>query len=185
MNGRIPACAAPPETGALNRASIAHSQTALVIALGAGALALIAPPLALLALAGLGAHALMRGEAVRIDLAALVGPIVAALIVGAFAGLAGAIGVLFVWRLVADARWSIDQLAARVHRLRRQGLRVLVRVDYDRGQSVPPAGDELALAEYLGYLRRLARDGDGRVAGAAEVQPRGAHRPGPELRRLP
>jgi hypothetical protein len=58
----------------------------------------------------------------------------------------------------ADVRWGIDQLAARVHRARQQGLRVLVRVDFDRGQSLPPAGDELALSEYLGYLRRLARD---------------------------
>lgn len=109
MNGRIPTCAVAPETGALSRASITHSQVALTIALGAGALALVAPPVALLALAGLGAHALMRADAVRIDLAALAGPIVAALVVGAFVGLAGAIGVLFVWRLIADTRWSIAE----------------------------------------------------------------------------
>lgn len=109
MNGRIPACAAAPEPGTSGRASIGHSQIALLVALGAGALALIAPPLALLALAALGAHALVRAEAVRINLATLAGPIVAALMVGAFVGLAGAIGVLFVWRLIADARWSIAE----------------------------------------------------------------------------
>jgi hypothetical protein len=43
------------------------------------------------------------------DVAGLAGPIVAALIVGAFVGLAGAIGVLFVWRMVADTRWSVGE----------------------------------------------------------------------------
>jgi hypothetical protein len=53
--------------------------------------------------------------------------------------------------------WGIDDLAARVVRIR-PGLRVLVRVDYEESQSVPPVGDYLALTEYLDYLRRLARD---------------------------
>jgi hypothetical protein len=44
-----------------------------------------------------------------------------------------------------------------------QGLRVLVRVDYAPGQSLPPAGDAIALDGYLGYMRRLARDA--RLAG--------------------
>ena len=61
-------------------------------------------------------------------------------------------------RLADEEYWGIDDLAARVHQATAQGLRVLVRVDYDRGQSLPPAGDNLALAEYLAYLRRLARD---------------------------
>jgi hypothetical protein len=79
------------------------------IAMSAGAVALIAPPAALLVVAALGAHALMRRETPRVDLVALAGPGFAALIVGAFVGLAGAIGVLFVWRLIADARWSIRE----------------------------------------------------------------------------
>lgn len=57
-----------------------------------------------------------------------------------------------------DAHWGADQLAERVHQATTKGLRVLVRVDYDRGQSLPPTGDHLALSEYLRYLQRLARD---------------------------
>ncbi len=92
MNGRIPELITP-----------------LLAALCVGGAALLYPPLALLALAGLGARALMRADSVRIDVAGLAGPIVAALIVGAFVGLAGAIGVLFVWRMVADTRWSVGE----------------------------------------------------------------------------
>jgi hypothetical protein len=51
-------------------------------------------------------------------------------------------------RLAEADYWGIDDLAARV----------LVRVDYDQGQSLPPTGDGEALAGYLAYLRRLARD---------------------------
>jgi hypothetical protein len=54
--------------------------------------------------------------------------------------------------------WSIDRLAERVQAAAAKGLRVLVRVDYDRGQSIPPSEDQVALAEYLTYLKRLARD---------------------------
>jgi hypothetical protein len=60
--------------------------------------------------------------------------------------------------LAADAFWGIDDLAVRVHDARESGLRVLVRVDYAQGQSIPPADDHLALTEYLLYLQRLARD---------------------------
>lgn len=62
-----------------------------------------------------------------------------------------------------DPYWRADALAERVYAATDKGQRVLVRVDYDRGQTLPPAGDELALAEYLAYLRRLARDD--RLAG--------------------
>ena len=79
------------------------------IALSAGAVALISPPAALLVVAALGAHALMRRETPGINLVSFVGPAFAALTVGAFVGLAGAIGVLFVWRLAADARWSVRE----------------------------------------------------------------------------
>jgi hypothetical protein len=61
-------------------------------------------------------------------------------------------------RMAEQTFWGIDDLALRVRQASEQGLRVLVRVDYDQGQSLPPAGDHLALTEYLDYLRRLARD---------------------------
>ncbi len=61
-------------------------------------------------------------------------------------------------RLAEEDHWGIDDLAARVQRATEDGLRVLVRVDYDQGQSLPPEGDEIALTEYLDYLQRLARD---------------------------
>ena len=54
--------------------------------------------------------------------------------------------------------WGVDDLATRVAQHRAQGLRVLVRVDYDQQQSIPPTDDYLMLTEYLDYLRRLARD---------------------------
>jgi hypothetical protein len=93
MNGRIPD----------------HTLAPLALALGAGAVALIAPPVALLVVAMLGAGVLMRRETQRIDLTSLAGPVFAALIVGAFVGLAGGIGVVFVWRLFADTRWSVGE----------------------------------------------------------------------------
>jgi hypothetical protein len=61
-------------------------------------------------------------------------------------------------RLAGDAFWGIDDLAGRVSQAAGRGLRVLVRVDYDQGQSLPPADDQVALNEYLTSLRRLARD---------------------------
>ena len=61
-------------------------------------------------------------------------------------------------QLSEEAFWGIDDLAMRVHQATRKGLRVLVRVDYAQGQSMPPRADQLALTEYLQYLRRLARD---------------------------
>ena len=54
--------------------------------------------------------------------------------------------------------WNVSALAGRVQAAAAKGLRVLVRVDYDQGQSLPPANDYLALDAYLQYLRRLARD---------------------------
>jgi hypothetical protein len=61
-------------------------------------------------------------------------------------------------RLAEEDYWGIGDLATRVDQAAAQGLRVLVRVDYAQGQSLPPAGDREALTEYLAYLRRLARD---------------------------
>jgi len=60
--------------------------------------------------------------------------------------------------------WGIDDLALRVRQAADEGLRVLVRVDYAQGQSIPPEGEHLALDTYLAYLRRLARDA--RLQGA-------------------
>lgn len=70
---------------------------------------MLSPPLALLGLAALAARVLLSSETVRINWLHLAGPGLAALIVGLFAGLPGAIGTLFVWRLVADTRWSIAE----------------------------------------------------------------------------
>ncbi len=106
-----------PAAPALERTSLAT-----LAALGAGAAALLWPPLALLALAILGAGALMRGPR-RLNAAALLGPVLAACAVGAFAGLAGAVGVIFIWRLFEDARWSAAH-AARLSGRATRGLRL-------------------------------------------------------------
>lgn len=102
MLGRI--LAAPHQS-----LTLAKSSAAFVIALGAGAVALFAPTVSVLLLAALGACVLMSGNRAKFDLASLAGPGLAALLVGAFVGLAGAIGVLFIWRLAADAHWSVRE----------------------------------------------------------------------------
>jgi hypothetical protein len=61
-------------------------------------------------------------------------------------------------RLAEAEFWGVNDLATRVQQATDRGARVLVRVDYDQGQSIPPADEHLALSEYLAYLRRLARD---------------------------
>lgn len=83
----------------------------LLIALAAGAVAMAAPPVSLLLLAGLAALTLLSTRALQVDIVSLAGPAFAALIVGAFTGLAGGIGVVFVWRLSADAHWSARHAA--------------------------------------------------------------------------
>lgn len=57
-----------------------------------------------------------------------------------------------------ETYWGIDELAGRIAGYEAQGLRALVRVDFAPGQSIPAEGDRLALAEYLAYVQRLARD---------------------------
>jgi hypothetical protein len=64
----------------------------------------------------------------------------------------------YVQRQDDDVQFSVDGLAGRVLRASRLGLRVLVRLAYDRQQALPPAGDELALERYLAYCAQLARD---------------------------
>lgn len=95
--------------GSDNASQRATCWLALGVAGAAGATAFVSPILSLLVLAALAAHALMRIEHFKIDVLSLAGPIFAALIVGAFTGLAGGIGVLFVWRMFADTRWSVAE----------------------------------------------------------------------------
>lgn len=94
---------------ALQRIVMGRSASACLIAAGAGALALIAPPAALLVLALLGARALSSAPTLRFYPVAIAGPVFAALIVFGIVGLPGAIGVIFAWRLFADARWSVGE----------------------------------------------------------------------------
>lgn len=61
-------------------------------------------------------------------------------------------------RLLDQEYWGVDDLASRVQRADANGLHVLVRIDFDQGQSLPPADDNLALDVYLQSIRRLARD---------------------------
>src|SRR4029077_1658178 len=111
MDGRIPRNANGDAPGdASDRVAVSHALIALAAAFGGGAIALVSPPAALLILACLATRALMRAEdAPRFDLIVFVGPALAACVVGAFAGLAGAVGVLFVWRLQGDVRWSLGE----------------------------------------------------------------------------
>jgi hypothetical protein len=107
MHGRIPEAIGAPLLGAAAERGVLAACGALAL----GAISLVSPPLALLGLAALAARVLLSGEAGRIEWMQVAGPGVAALIVGAFAGLPGAVGVLFVWRLIADARWSAREAA--------------------------------------------------------------------------
>lgn len=111
MNGTIPALKAAGAhcAGVALQAASSRAGAPLLFACTAGVTALFAPPLALIIVAFLGARVLFRAEPRQIDLAALAGPLFAALIVGAFVGLAGAIGVLFAWRLFVDTRWSVSE----------------------------------------------------------------------------
>ena len=88
---------------------LGRSAGTVLIALGAGLAAVLSPPLALLILALLGARAFLGAHTLRFFPIAFAGPALAALIVYAVVGLPGAIGVLFIWRLIADAHWSIGE----------------------------------------------------------------------------
>jgi hypothetical protein len=103
MFGRLLALPAPQGL------MLTKSSAALALGLGVGASSMLAPQAALLVLALLGARALMGANVARLDLPSLAGPGLAALLVGAFTGLAGAIGVLFIWRLIADTHWSVRE----------------------------------------------------------------------------
>ena len=97
--------------GARELAHAAASRCArgLIAAFVVGLMAIASPIAALLALAVLGALALMQTETGSFDPLTLAGPALAALLVFFCAGEAAAIGVLFVWRLQADASWSVRE----------------------------------------------------------------------------
>lgn len=105
MNGQH-APAQPSATHAIDR-----SFSAAIVALGAGATAVLTPPLAMLALCALAARVLLAQKQIAFKPLELLGPAFAALIVFAFVGLPGAIGVAFVWRVIADTRWSMAEAA--------------------------------------------------------------------------
>lgn len=88
--------------------ALARTGEALAWASGAALAAALWPPLALLIVAFLAARALTGPWAAPrlIDIAA---PTAAAIFVGALLGLPAGIGTLFVWRVIADARWSIAE----------------------------------------------------------------------------
>jgi hypothetical protein len=97
--------------GQIGRASALRSGICAAVALLAGALSMLAPIAAMFLIALLCARALMQTKEIRVDAYALVGPLMAAAIVGVAVGPAGAMGVLFGWRLQADARWSAREAA--------------------------------------------------------------------------
>lgn len=109
MDGRLSQTFAAPQSGAASRFSADRGLVAALVAFAVGAVSILSPPLAVLGLTLLAARVLFSGESVRIDWLTLIGPALAALTVGGFFGLPGAIGTVFVWRLVADTRWSMGE----------------------------------------------------------------------------
>lgn len=80
---------------------------ALATAAAAALAALIAPPLAALVLALLAARICLNdAPAFAFRWRETLPPLAAALFVGIAFGLAAGVGVLFVWRVIADTRWS-------------------------------------------------------------------------------
>lgn len=96
-------------SGAVRRIVIGRSASALLIALIAGLAAYLLPAAALLILGLLAARVIVAGDIPRIDWFKLIGPALACVIVAAFAGLAGAVGVAFLWRIVSDTNWSVGE----------------------------------------------------------------------------
>lgn len=94
---------------AVRRIVIGRSAGAALVGLSAGAVSLISPPAALLLLGVLTARALVQTNPQRVDWLSLALPAFACVLVGAFVGLAGAIGLAFAWRLIVDARWSVNE----------------------------------------------------------------------------
>lgn len=90
--------------------AIGRTGEALAIAGAAALAAMLWPPASLLVLALLAARALAGPWRLPrlVDVAA---PLMAALCVGLTLGLAAGIGMLFVWRVIADTRWSLKEEA--------------------------------------------------------------------------
>lgn len=59
---------------------------------------------------------------------------------------------------MVDSYWSVDALAERVYAATAKGVRTLIRVEFDRGQTLPPENDHIALSQYLAFVSRLAND---------------------------
>jgi hypothetical protein len=106
------------------RDDAARSWVALMLALAAGALSLMAPVLAFAAIAYLGVRSLARAQTLRLDATALLAPALAALVVGSYAGLAGAVGVVFIWRVYVDCRWSLAAAKSQATGVRPDGWRL-------------------------------------------------------------
>lgn len=96
-------------SGAVRRIVIGRSASAVLIALAAGALAYVFPVASILLLGVLAARVIVAGAIPRIDWFKLAGPALACVIVAAFTGLAGAVGVAFAWRVISDANWSVGE----------------------------------------------------------------------------
>lgn len=79
-------------------------------AIGVGAFSVVSPSAAYLALAIFAALVLMFAQVDVRALRSLIGPAAAAILIGALWGWDGALGLLLVWRIVADARWSASEL---------------------------------------------------------------------------
>ncbi|MGE3142056.1 MAG: hypothetical protein AB7L65_01935 [Hyphomonadaceae bacterium] len=94
----------------------AKAGEALAIAAAGGLSALIAPPLALMVLAVLAAAVFTQGAPLggaraRIPMIDIAAPIAAAIGVGLTLGLSAGVGMAFVWRVIADTRWSMGEAA--------------------------------------------------------------------------
>jgi hypothetical protein len=96
-------------SGAVRRIVIGRSASALLIALAAALAAYLLPAAALFILGALAARVVVAGDIPRIDWYKLAGPALACVIVAAFVGLPGAIGVAFTWRLFSDTQWSVGE----------------------------------------------------------------------------
>ncbi len=61
-------------------------------------------------------------------------------------------------RMQEDKFWGVDSLCYQVYQSQRNGLRCIVRIDYDSEQALPPVDNNMLLAEYLDFIKRLAGD---------------------------
>jgi hypothetical protein len=57
-----------------------------------------------------------------------------------------------------DDYWHVNQVAERVMLSKKRSLKTLLRIDYDRGQAVPPTDDYEAFDRYLRFVENISRD---------------------------